>query len=114
MATITKAVMFAAAKHTLQRRKNVSQSPYIEHPIRVAYILANIGKVDCETCLAAAYLHDVIEDTNCTYDEIVKDFGKDIADIVKEVSDDKSLPKVERKKLQVLNAFKKSYGARLV
>lgn len=111
---ILKAVTFASEKHQNQRRKNQSKTPYINHPIAVANYISSIGGVYDASVLCAALLHDTIEDTNTTYDELKDTFGARIANIVKEVTDDKSLSKVERKKLQIEHAAHSSYEAKLV
>ena len=98
------ALAFAAHKHRDQRRKDIAASPYINHPIALANVLANEAHVDDEIILAAAILHDTIEDTATTEEELVRTFGREIANIVLEVTDDKSLPKAERKRLQVVHA----------
>lgn len=108
------AANFAALKHIDQRRKNAAGTPYINHPIEVAEHLARVGNVDDEDILIAALLHDTIEDTATTYDEIVQLFGKRVADIVAECTDDKSLEKSERKRLQIVNAPHKSDAAKQV
>jgi len=104
---------FAAEKHRTQRRKDRAQSPYINHPIEVAAILARHGVTDLVT-LQAAILHDTVEDTDTTPAELVERFGRDVADVVAEVTDDKRLPKAVRKQLQVEHAPHLSTRARLV
>lgn len=111
---ILRAAHFAACKHTQQRRKNAAATPYINHPIEVAEHLARVGEIDDEDVLIAALLHDTIEDTETTRQEIEDQFGKRVADIVVECSDDKSLTKAERKRLQVERAPHKSAEAKLV
>ncbi|AYV85801.1 MAG: putative guanosine-3',5'-bis(diphosphate) 3'-pyrophosphohydrolase MESH1 isoform X1 [Satyrvirus sp.] len=108
------AATFAANKHQFQRRKDIQGTPYINHPLNVANLIIKVGKVDDCNILVAAMLHDTVEDTNTSFSEIEKLFGPEIANIVKEVTDDKSLPTIARKKLQVENAPKKSYGAKMV
>ena len=108
------ALAFAAHKHRDQRRKDVAASPYINHPIALANVLANEAHVDDETALIAAILHDTIEDTDTTAEELLRDFGPEVAAIVLEVTDDKSLPKAERKRLQVVHAGEISQRAKLV
>ena len=105
---------FAAHKHRAQRRKDKDASPYINHPIALADVLANEGGVDDPVVLCAAVLHDTIEDTETTCEELQQRFGKEIADVVMEVTDDKNLDKAERKALQVAHAHKLSQRARLV
>lgn len=111
---ILKTSHFAAEKHVDQRRKNEKKSPYINHPIEVANLISEVGQVDDPVPLVAALLHDTVEDTDTTYKELVHQFGEDIANTVMEVTDDKSLPKVERKKLQVEHAKTVSNAAKLV
>lgn len=111
---LIKAIAFAADKHRNQRRKDGEASPYINHPIAVANVLANEGNVDDESVLVAAVLHDTIEDTETSLRELAELFGEDVADIVAEVTDDKSLPKEERKRLQVEHAPHVSARAKLV
>lgn len=108
------ATAFAADKHRLQRRKDAEASPYINHPIALANLLATEGHVQDETVLIAALLHDTVEDTQTTFEELEKLFGRDVAGIVREVTDDKSLPKDERKRLQVEHAGTASREAKLV
>ncbi len=108
------ALAFAAERHRDQRRKDAVASPYINHPIALACVLANeAGIVDAEV-LAAALLHDTIEDTETTGDELRARFGERIAAIVEEVTDDKNLPKAERKRLQIVHAKELSHEAKLV
>lgn len=109
-----KAAAFAADKHRCQRRKDAEASPYINHPLALAHILCSEGRVtDCEV-LISALLHDTVEDTETTFDEIEREFGPEVASVVAEVTDDKSLPKEERKRLQVAKAALKSRAAKLV
>jgi guanosine-3',5'-bis(diphosphate) 3'-pyrophosphohydrolase len=111
---IIRAAHFAAEKHKNQRRKDADATPYINHPLTLAKILSlEAGVQDPET-LAAAILHDTVEDTETTEQELVDRFGPNIARIVMELTDDKSLPKAKRKRLQVANAAKKSPQAKLV
>ena len=108
------ALMFAAERHKNQRRKDVDASPYINHPIALAHVLATIGGVDDVDVLRAAILHDTIEDTETSEAELREHFGDAVANIVVEVTDDKALPKSRRKELQVEHASHKSAGAALV
>ena len=98
---LLKAVEFASEKHRNQRRKGVETSPYINHPIQVAEVLAAVGQVADLTTLTAALLHDTVEDTDTSGADLEKLFGRDVAEVVLEVTDDKSLPKRERKRLQI-------------
>jgi GTP diphosphokinase / guanosine-3',5'-bis(diphosphate) 3'-diphosphatase len=114
MKTFIAAVAFAAHKHRNQRRKDAEASPYINHPIALANVLANEGGIEDERTLIAAVLHDTVQDTETTEQELAREFGADIAGIVLEVTDDKSLPKAERKRLQVEHAVTISRRAKLV
>lgn len=109
---LSEAVQYAAEQHRDQRRKNKSKAPYINHPIEVMTLVSKETQ-DVEV-LMAAVLHDVIEDTKATKEDIESRFGKRVASIVMEVTDDKSLPKVERKKRQITHALEISPAAKLV
>lgn len=113
METVLRAAAFAAEKHRLQKRKDAESSPYINHPIQLAHILVE-AHIEDPVVLAAALLHDTIEDTNTTLDEIEIVFGQEIAQIVQECSDDKALNKLERKQAQIDHAAKVSHKAKLV
>lgn len=108
------AIGFAAERHRNQRRKDYEASPYINHPIALANVLANEGGVTDVEVLQAAVLHDTIEDTETTFDDLASRFGARVADIVAEVTDDKSLPKEVRKQLQIEHAPHKTPEAALV
>ncbi|HSG23040.1 MAG TPA: HD domain-containing protein [Azonexus sp.] len=114
MNRLISALAFAAHKHRDQRRKDAVASPYINHPIALANVLANEGDVDDERVLIAAVLHDTVEDTETSEQELVREFGHEIASIVLEVTDDQLLPTAERKRLQVEHAGKISRQAKLV
>jgi (p)ppGpp synthase/HD superfamily hydrolase len=111
---LTRAYDFAARKHTLQRRKGVAAEPYINHLTEVAELLAQATGGSDPRLVAAGILHDTIEDTDTTRAELAAGFGADIAALVAEVTDDKSLPKATRKRLQVDQAAKKSARARMI
>ena len=104
---LLRAAVFAADKHRDQRRKDDTQTPYINHPLRVAEILVECG-VEEVSVLLAAILHDTVEDTETTFEELEAHFGLEVCQLVAEVTDDKSLPKQQRKSLQIENAPKKS------
>jgi guanosine-3',5'-bis(diphosphate) 3'-pyrophosphohydrolase len=108
------AVAFAAEKHRNQRRKDKDASPYINHPIALATLLALTGGVDDIVVLQAAILHDTVEDTDTTFEELQARFGSKVADIVAEVTDDKFLEKARRKQLQIDHAPHASAQAALV
>jgi guanosine-3',5'-bis(diphosphate) 3'-pyrophosphohydrolase len=111
---VLRAIAFAADKHRLQRRKDADASPYINHPIGLADLLANEAQEVRADVLAAAVLHDTVEDTETTLAELTVQFGARISGIVAEVTDDKSLPKAERKRLQIEHAPAASPEAQLV
>ena len=108
------ALAFSATKHRDQRRKDVETSPYINHPIALVDVLVNEGGILNWDVLCAALLHDTIEDTQTTAEELTKAFGKNVASIVLEVTDDKALPKAERKLQQIAHAAHSSHEAKLV
>jgi guanosine-3',5'-bis(diphosphate) 3'-pyrophosphohydrolase len=107
-------IHFAAKKHRYQRRKGDDQAPYINHPILVALQLAEIAGVTDPEILAGAILHDTLEDTDATAAELETQFGARVRSLVEAVTDDKSLPKQERKQLQIEHAASLSTGAALI
>jgi GTP diphosphokinase / guanosine-3',5'-bis(diphosphate) 3'-diphosphatase len=111
---ILKALEFAAHKHRDQRRKDAQASPYINHPIALANVLAREAGMIDPVVIAAALLHDTLEDTQTTPAELREIFGDRIAGVVEEVTDDKNLLKAERKRLQIEHAAKLSRDAKLV
>ncbi len=106
---IFKALNFAASKHRDQRRKDREASPYINHPITLANLLWVTGVSD-PVALVAAILHD----TATTFAELEQEFGQEVEGVVREVTDDKSLPKQKRKQLQIEHAADLSQPAKLV
>ena len=112
--TIFEAAIFAACKHQGHVRKDEHASPYITHPLSVASEIYATGKVDDQPILVAAILHDTLEDTKTTQDELRQRFGEDVLSIVLEVTDDKSLIKEHRKQLQVIHASHLSYPAKII
>ena len=111
---IIEVISFAAESHRFQRRKDEQQSAYICHPLDVMNILRNTGNVTDIIALQAAVLHDVVEDCGVSYEQLCKLFGKDVADIVMECSDDKSLSWQNRKDMQIVHAKNVSARACLV
>jgi guanosine-3',5'-bis(diphosphate) 3'-pyrophosphohydrolase len=107
------ALAFATEKHRGQVRKDADRTPYIRHPIALASLLWEVGIQDAEV-LAAAILHDTIEDTPTTHDELEKEFNREVADLVAEVTDDKRLPKAVRKQKQIEHAAHLPPRARLI
>jgi (p)ppGpp synthase/HD superfamily hydrolase len=111
--TLLKAFDFAAIKHSKQRRKDPESTPYVNHVIGVAKILVDSGIEDINV-LQAALLHDTVEDTDTTFEELEIEFGHKVTEIVREVTDDKSLGYADRKRLQIETAPFKSNEAKLV
>lgn len=111
---IMAAASFAANKHTGQKRKGSDGEPYINHPIEVANLLTNVGGVDDTDIVIAALLHDTVEDCGVSFEEIEKKFGPAVADYVRELTDDKSLPEGERKRLQIEHAPHLSQAAKQI
>ena len=114
LAIVLEALAFAAHKHRDQRRKDAAASPYINHPIALANVLVREGAVSEPEVVAAALLHDTLEDTQTSPAELRTAFGERVAHIVAEVTDDKSLPKADRKRLQIEHAAAISREAKLV
>jgi len=114
LAVIFKALEFASKKHRDQRRKDADASPYINHPIALAKVLCVEGGVTDVNAICGAILHDTIEDTETTAEELTINFGETISKIVQEVTDDKKLPKEVRKRLQIEHAPHASHQAKLV
>lgn len=106
------ALQFAATKHQGQFRKGEKETPFINHPIKVAALLAENGEAQNENLLIAAILHDVIEDTDATATDLKMMFGETICNLVLECTDDKNLPSWERKQFQINYAPKASLNAK--
>ena len=111
-AQLLQAIAFAADKHRRQRRKDAEESPYINHVIAVATVLAVEGEVSDPVTLIAAALHDTVEDTQTTFEELEEQFGPEVTGLVRELTDDKSLEKTERKRLQIEHAQNSSNRAK--
>jgi (p)ppGpp synthase/HD superfamily hydrolase len=111
---ILQAASFAAEKHAAQRRKGAAAEPYVNHLLEVAHLISTALSEPDTNLVIAALLHDVIEDSGVTRDEVAERFGADVAELVVEVTDDKALPKAERKRLQIVNAPKKSVRAQVI
>ena len=105
---------YAARQHTAQRRKGEAAEPYVNHLTEVAALLAEATGGDDVVLLMGGLLHDTLEDTDATYEDLVQRFGEDVAALVAEVADDKSLKKEERKRLQVETTAQKSRRAKLL
>ncbi len=114
MNLLLRALDYAADRHRNQRRKDLGQTPYVNHLIAVADLMANVGGVTEPAMLAAAVLHDVVEDAAVTNAEVAAQFGADVAALVAEVTDDKSLGKDERKRRQIEHAPGLTHRAKLI
>jgi len=110
--TILSAARYAAEKHAGQKRKGAAGEPYVNHVIEVAHLVSTA--TDDVNVIVAALLHDVIEDTDVTAEEMSKHFGQDVTDLVVEMTDDKLLPKKERKRLQIEQAPHMSVRAQMI
>jgi (p)ppGpp synthase/HD superfamily hydrolase len=114
LSLVMRAADFAAHRHAGQRRKGVAGEPYVNHLLEVAALLAEAVGDNDAALIAAALLHDTLEDTDTEYEELAVRFGADIAALVAEVTDDKSLPKAERKRRQIESAPAASARAKLL
>ncbi len=112
LSKIREAASYAARGHTGQTRKGERSEPYINHPLEVANLIASVGRVEDIDILIAAILHDTIEDTGSTAEELIVRFGERVTGFVLEVTDDKSLPKAERKRLQIEHSPHLSFEAK--
>ena len=111
---LLQAARFAAERHAGQLRKGAKAEPYINHPLEVANLISNVGMIDDIDILMAGLLHDTIEDTETSADELTGIFGATCCGYVLEVTDDKALPKARRKELQIEHAPHLSRGAKIV
>ena len=111
---LARAADYAARQHVAQRRKGERAEPYINHLTEVASLLAEATGGDDVVLLMGGLLHDTLEDTDSTYEDLVERFGPEVAALVAEVTDDKSLPKQERKRLQIEKTLGKSTRAKLL
>src|ERR1700693_5313945 len=111
---ISRAWNFAAQRHTTQRRKGKAQEPYVNHVAEVAELVATATEGHDANLVAAAVLHDTVEDTATLLGEFASIFNADIAGLVAQVTDDKRLDKAERKRLQVEHASAKTARAKIL
>jgi (p)ppGpp synthase/HD superfamily hydrolase len=111
---ILNATEFAAGRHQNQARRNKEHTPYIVHPLHVAHHLLMTGHIYDADILMAALLHDTIEDTETTLDELRSHFGYKVQHLVDELTDDKQLKKEERKRIQIQKASDISLEAALI
>lgn len=111
---LSRAADYAARQHIAQRRKGERAEPYVNHLTEVAALLAEATDGSDVVLLMGGLLHDTLEDTDATYEDLVQRFGSEVAALVAEVTDDKSLPKEERKRLQIEKTPAKSRRAKLL
>lgn len=111
---VFRALKFSAYKHRKQRRKGSAGIPYINHPIEVTSMIIELLENPKYDLLAAALLHDTIEDTNTSAEEIEHAFGNRIMRLVMEVTDDKRISRVKRKQLQIDKARELTYEAKCI
>jgi len=111
---VLKAAHFAAKKHAGQRRKGAAAEPYINHLLEIAELVSSALAEPDTNLVIAALLHDTVEDTGVTKQVLVETFGSDVADLVMEMTDDNSLPKAERKRLQIVHASQISVRAQVI
>jgi len=111
---VSEAAELAAHRHNGMARKGRGNEPYINHLAEVANLLATASDGEDADLVAAGWLHDTIEDTETTREELAQRCGVRVAGLVTEVTDDMSLPKSERRRLQVVEASQKSPGAKLI
>ncbi len=111
---LSRAADFAARQHVAQRRKGEAAEPYVNHLTEVAALLAEATGGDDVVLLMGGLLHDTLEDTDATWEDLTQRFGPEVATLVAEVTDDKSLRKEERKRLQIEKTASKSRRARLL
>src|SRR5215813_8215107 len=111
---VSEAAELAARRHNGMARKGRGNEPYINHLAEVANLLAAATDGADAELVAAGWLHDTIEDTEITREELAQTFSERVAALVVECTDDMSLPKAERRRLQVIDAPKKSAGAKLI
>ncbi len=114
MAKVVRAAYFAGEKHKDQRRSDKEETPYINHPLELASILVDEGMVDNVDVICAALLHDTIEDTDTTAEELITVFGPTVAGIVLEVTNDMTQSSANRRIQEAAKIPKLSVHAKLV
>ena len=114
LADVMRAVDFAARQHAQQRRKGEAGEPYVNHLTEVARLVSEATEGSDPIAVMAAVLHDTVEDTGISSSELAAAFGPQVAGLVAEVTDDKSLEKSERKRLQIEHAAHISPQAKLI
>jgi GTP diphosphokinase / guanosine-3',5'-bis(diphosphate) 3'-diphosphatase len=108
------AALYAAQKHAGQKRKGARAEPYVNHLIEVAQLVSMAIPEPDTNLVVAALLHDVVEDTDVSNEELIQQFGQDVVSLVIELTDDMSLRKAERRRLQIEHAPKMSVRAQTI
>ena len=111
---VLKAAFFSGEKHKKQRRRDADETPYINHPLEVAYILLEEGGITDAPTLAAALLHDTLEDTDTTREELAMIFGHEISNLVVELTDLDSVLPDQKKQRELERAYNLSDKAKRV
>ncbi len=114
LAQLFETLTYAAVKHQYQRRGGYEQLPYINHLIKVTNLLIQVAKEQNEAILKAAILHDILEDKHVSVEELYIRFGREVSQIVEELTDDMSLPYAERRRLQISEAANLSLAAKKI
>src|ERR1700760_855408 len=111
---VSEAAELAARRHNGMARKGRGSEPYINHLAEVPNLLSSATDGADAELVAAGWLHDTIEDTETTREELAQKFSERVASLVAECTDDMQLPKAERRRRQVIDAPHKSPGAKLI
>jgi guanosine-3',5'-bis(diphosphate) 3'-pyrophosphohydrolase len=111
---VSEAAELAAHRHNGMARKGRGSEPYINHLAEVANLLATATDGRDAELIAAGWLHDAIEDTTTTKEELAEKFGERVSSLVVEVTDDMNLPKSTRRQLQIVHSPGRSPSAKLI
>ncbi|WP_321529017.1 HD domain-containing protein [Sedimenticola selenatireducens] len=114
MSDVFRALSFAAEAHKDQRRKGAGGSPYVNHLIECAALMTGVAKIDNTLVIQAAILHDILEDTSVTEDQLLALFGEKVVEYVKAVTDDKRLNLAERRAAQITHLKSASNAVKLI
>ncbi len=112
--TLVRAMGFAARKHREQKRKGEAGEPYVNHVIDVTLRVSDATGGEDILAILGAILHDILEDTCTTEEELTREFGPQVTSLVGELTDDKSLPRATRKQIQVETVSSKSRRAKMI
>jgi len=108
------AAIFATEKHKSQVRSNEKKTPYIIHPIEVADLVMKIGHVYDKDVLITALLHDVMDDTQTTYEQITSLYGTKVSSYLEEMTSKQGLSLKEQKKQQIMQAFRQNPSVAII